>query len=241
MNNGNIRKEMKYIIDKEMFDELIVDLSEYLVPSDFFKQRIHNIYYDNDHNGIIMKSKESKNFKEKLRIRTYEHDGVMVNDAYIELKKKYNGITYKRRIKTTNVAVKQMFDDDLLLPIVDDSQIKSEVLHFINKNQCRPKLYLSYYRTAYVCKDESDMRITFDSNILTRRKNLSLGTNDDDILYADNKFVIMEVKVNGSFPLWFVDALNNHGLCPTSYSKYATILASGILSVEHLDDDYYNM
>lgn len=232
MNNGNIRKEMKYIINKEISKNLIEEINNYVKPSDFFFQRIHNVYYDNDYYGVISRSKNSSEFKEKLRIRTYEMPSGFVKDAYVELKKKFKGITYKRRIKLKLNIVEEMFEKNDLFPVMPDGQIKQEVVYFQQKTKCFPKVYISYNRHAYVCSDGSDMRITFDSDIFTREKNLSLKTNEEDILFGHEELVIMEVKVNGSMPIWFTNVLNKYSICPTSYSKYAKIIASDILELD---------
>lgn len=61
---------------------------------------ICNIYYDTGDWRLIRKSLEKTVYKEKLRIRSY---GVPTGDdkVFVELKKKYDGVVYKRRVAMT--------------------------------------------------------------------------------------------------------------------------------------------
>lgn len=61
---------------------------------------ICNIYYDTGDWRLIRKSLEKPVYKEKLRVRSY---GVPTGDdkVFVELKKKYDGVVYKRRVAMT--------------------------------------------------------------------------------------------------------------------------------------------
>lgn len=61
---------------------------------------ICNIYYDTGDWRLICKSLEKPVYKEKLRVRSY---GVPTGDdkVFVELKKKYDGMVYKRRVAMT--------------------------------------------------------------------------------------------------------------------------------------------
>jgi len=58
---------------------------------------ICTIYYDTEDFAIIRHSLDKPKFKEKLRLRSYGTPGE-TDTVYLELKKKLDGVTYKRRM-----------------------------------------------------------------------------------------------------------------------------------------------
>lgn len=58
---------------------------------------ITSLYFDTDHYDLIRTSLEKPGFKEKLRLRCYGQPA-REDDVYLELKKKFDGVVYKRRI-----------------------------------------------------------------------------------------------------------------------------------------------
>ena len=65
----------------------------------FGSYTICNIYYDTPDWRLIRASLEKPAYKEKLRVRSY---GVPTETdrVFVELKKKFDGVVYKRRITT---------------------------------------------------------------------------------------------------------------------------------------------
>ena len=68
-----------------------------MIPDEYGESTICNIYYDTADYRLIRASLEKPAYKEKLRLRSY---GVTEpgGKVFLELKKKYKGIVYKRRI-----------------------------------------------------------------------------------------------------------------------------------------------
>lgn len=65
-------------------------------PDAFGAYTICNIYYDTADYRLIRASLDKPVYKEKLRLRSYGTPGE--NDrVFIELKKKFDGVVYKRR------------------------------------------------------------------------------------------------------------------------------------------------
>ena len=66
-------------------------------PDEYGHSTICNIYFDTPNYLLARLSGEKPVYKEKLRLRTY---GVpkAESPSFVELKKKYQGIVYKRRI-----------------------------------------------------------------------------------------------------------------------------------------------
>ena len=70
--------------------------------------------------------------------------------------------------------------------------------------------------------DGSDLRVTFDENILARRDELSLSRDVWGESLIDDEQVLMEIKTSGGIPLWLTKVLTQEKLYKISFSKYGT-------------------
>jgi VTC domain. len=101
-----------------------------------------------------------------------------------------------------------------------DKQVLNEIKYYLSHTPVYPKVFISYERNAFFAKDNPDFRVTFDSQVLTRRNNLYLedGGFGDDVV-GKGKY-LMEVKILGAIPLWFTSILSELEIYPTHFSKY---------------------
>lgn len=92
------RTEMKYRLTADQLKRLRPVLQAHLAPTDFADATVRSLYYDTPSNDLIARSVDAPLYKEKLRLRVYGdgHDPAM--PAFVEIKKKFKGIVYKRRI-----------------------------------------------------------------------------------------------------------------------------------------------
>lgn len=92
------RTEKKYVISTKQKEQLLSEIINKIYPDEYGATTIQSIYWDTDNFRLIRASMSKPIYKEKLRIRAYGQ--VKPNDSvFVELKKKYAGITYKRREK----------------------------------------------------------------------------------------------------------------------------------------------
>ena len=90
------RYEYKYLLDVSSKAKLLEVLDGHMKLDEYGRTTIRNVYYDTPDYALIRKSLEKPVYKEKLRVRSYSK--VTENDnVYVEIKKKYMGIVYKRR------------------------------------------------------------------------------------------------------------------------------------------------
>lgn len=165
-------------------------LSDKVEKDVFYKSTIYNVYYDTDNFELIRKSIERPIYKEKLRIRSYDKP-TLDSSVYVELKKKYDHIVYKRREK---IAYKYILNNSFLECV--ETQIDKEIKYFNDfYGGLPPKMFLSYEREAYYFKDDKQIRITFDTNIKYRTENVNLLPSISDIKLLPNNLVLMELKV----------------------------------------------
>ena len=213
------RHEMKYIITTEQLELLKQAFSEHMIADEHGKSTICSLYFDTPSFQLIRRSIEKPIYKEKLRLRSY---GVANEDTkvFVELKKKYKKVVYKRRITLPEPKAMQYL---LTGEIEKHSQITDEIDYFKSIYPgIAPAMLLSYEREAYYHKDDHDFRVTFDSNVLWRDYDLSLskGIYGNAILQPNQ--ILMEVKTKDAIPLWMVDILSKEHIYKQSFSKYGT-------------------
>ena len=157
------RFEMKYLLTKEEKEEVLSVLKTKMKLDKYGRTTIRNIYFDTDTYRLIRRSIEKPVYKEKLRLRSYQ--SVKPEDeVFIELKKKYKSVVYKRRLSLPERQTMDAFLKNTPLPV--ESQIVKEIEYFREFYQdLKPKVFLSYEREAYYALDGSDFRVTFDENI----------------------------------------------------------------------------
>ena len=220
------RVEKKYILTREKYNLLLEAIEPHMCADSYGKHTIGNIYYDTDTYELIRHSIEKPKYKEKLRLRSY---GVPMEDSkvYLEIKKKYDGIVYKRRISLT-LAEAEAYLNEGMRP-EKDSQILREIDYFISFYQPKPKIYLAYDRIAYYGKEDEEIRITFDHNIRSRENALSLGVGDQGTPLLEDDQYLMEIKVPGAMPVWLADILSELEVYPSSFSKYGNVYKTSIL------------
>ena len=214
------RVEQKYLLTKEQYFKLQDIMEEYFEKDKFYKTTIYNIYFDNDNNDLIINSIEKPMYKEKIRLRSYGEPSIN-SVVFFEMKQKYKGIVYKRRI---NLTLKQYlkYMKRNIFPS-GDVQIMKEIDYCIKYYKLRPYIFVGYDRLSYYLKEDKNFRVTFDSNLRSRTSDLKLKDTKDNSLYFDDNMYIMEVKSLYGLPLWFTRFLSNNGIFPTSFSKVGNI------------------
>lgn len=213
------RYELKFLLTAEQKARLLPEIEKHMQLDKYGRTLIKNLYFDTDTYRLIRRSLEKPDYKEKLRIRSYGNTNPD-SRVFVELKKKYNGVVYKRRIPMAEQEAMAWFCGWRKAP---ETQIAREIRYFISYYETlRPTVFLSYEREAYFAKDGSDLRLTFDDNILCRQEDLSLcAENYGEALLPPGQ-VLMEVKCPGGIPLWLTSLLSGEKLYKTSFSKYGT-------------------
>ena len=213
------RYEIKYMLTHKQKQELCRLMENEMIADQHGKSTVQSLYFDTPDYLLIRRSLDKPYYKEKLRLRSY---GVANEDSsvFIELKKKYDSVVYKRRIGMTEQEANAYL---LQHKPIADSQIAHEIDYCMKYyHDLTPKVLLSYEREAFYHKTDRNLRITFDENILWRDYDVDLKTGiyGTPILHDDQ--VLMEVKTAGAMPLWLVKFLSTNRIYKTSFSKYGT-------------------
>jgi SPX domain protein involved in polyphosphate accumulation len=232
------RYEKKYLLNKATYENLLNRLKEKMYDDPNSKDEFYticNLYYDTPTNELIRKSIEKPVYKEKLRLRSYGVPG-LEEKVYLELKKKYKGVVYKRRI-VLPLQDAYTFLENKEIPQNKgiNSQIAREVQYFLEMYPLEPKVYLSYERKALFAKEEKELRITFDKNIITRRNDLKLEKGNLGEKLLREGYVLMEIKAPMAMPLWLCDIISELKIYPVSFSKYGNEYKKKIIQEGELE------
>lgn len=92
------RYELKYLLSVEQVARLRQAMQDHMALDRYGRTTVRNIYFDTDNYQLIRRSIEKPVYKEKLRLRSYGQ-AAPESPVFVELKKKYKGVVYKRRIR----------------------------------------------------------------------------------------------------------------------------------------------
>ena len=218
------RYEIKFMVPRARLKKIQMNMASHMIPDIHGQSTIYSLYFDTPDHLLVSRSLEHPVYKEKLRLRSYGKC-TPASQVFLELKKKYDSVVYKRRVSMTEADAEKYlyFSIPFQGENYTDRQIFQEIDYARNLYQdLAPSILLTYHRMAFYDRENADFRVTFDQNILWRDYDLSLckGIYGKELLPRDT--VLMEVKSAGAIPLWFVDILSENHLYKQNFSKYGT-------------------
>lgn len=215
------RYEKKYMLTPDQYQRVLWGLRPFVRADRYSNYAISSLYYDTEDFRLIRTSLEKPVYKEKLRMRAYgvpgDHDRV-----FVELKKKYQGVVYKRRVALEAAEAVRFVDGGIPPMDAAQGQICREIEFFLDSYHPRARVFLAYDREAWQGIENPDLRVTFDTNLRWRDTALDLraGGYGSPILPPDH--ILMEVKIPGAAPVWLARLFSDLEIFPTSFSKYGT-------------------
>jgi SPX domain protein involved in polyphosphate accumulation len=240
MQNIFRRREKKYLITSEQGATLQTLIACHTTVDQQGEYLIRDLYYDTANWDIIYKSTEKPSYKEKLRLRLY---GEYNSDSqgFLEMKRKYDGIVYKRRIA---FPLDELKDRSIRETVsADDSQISREIGYFLQINPVSEKIHIAYKRTAYNGIEDKCLRITFDRDIVfhlcSLNSNYFSEYNDCQIegrQIIEQNQMLMEIKTEDAIPLWLTRTLSENNIFPVSFSKFGVCYARYISKLQGLQE-----
>ncbi len=222
------RYEKKYLLTEAQYTQVIEAIREKMVPDAHARYSIKNIYFDTEDYDLIRTSVDGADYKEKLRLRAYGTWDRNKNDrVFLEIKKKYDGIVYKRRIGMSFLdAMFYVFSGERPEGLTELET--SEFDFFLKRHHIVNRTFLTYDREAYAAADGGELRITFDTNIRYQTADFSF-----DEKQASEQVpvmgVLMEIKNPMSMPLWVAQMLSRLEIRPYSFSKYGSVYKNDII------------
>ena len=213
------RYELKYYLSKDQLIYFQKEIARYMKVDKYWLTSIASLYFDTPTYSLINKSIEKPYFKEKIRLRSYGLANI-TSPTYLEVKRKCEGIVYKRRVRLLEDEAYSLIKDK---ESKNDDQIARELEFFMNNySNLEAKYLIIYDRLAYY-QDNSD---------------LNLHTSLEGIPLFKEEGAILEIKVQHSVPLWLVEILTKGHIYQTSISKVGVAhkleLAKAHKEVNHL-------
>ncbi|MFZ4451131.1 polyphosphate polymerase domain-containing protein [Salibacterium aidingense] len=226
------RFEVKYLLPFSKYQEIAAILSSNnkmrydQYGDEAGRYNIVSLYFDSDDNKIYYETRNKLNFRQKLRLRIYDQ-ATPASTSFFEIKQKFNNVVNKRR---TGLQLANAYDylkhaqSPLALGDYDSSnpQIMNEVETFRSLYGLKPRVVVSYDRQAFHGLEDSDLRVTFDYNLMARDHNLRIEDGPEGTHFVDPNLVVMEVKVSQSVPFWLARLLSDMECSRQSVSKFCT-------------------
>ena len=218
------RVEIKFILNDRQTEAVKRAFSGKMQADEYGKTRICNVYYDTPNFRLIRKSIEQPVYKEKLRVRSYGTPKAGDN-VFIELKKKYDGVVYKRREMLPLERAEKLAGGEGKIACDEKdeklTQVEREIKYFSKfYGSLRPAVYLAYLREAFFGVADPNLRITFDTDILWRDENADLTKGVYGTPVLPRGKTLMEIKTDKALPLWLARVLSEEKIYKTSFSKY---------------------
>lgn len=221
------RYELKYMLTQEQKKKVLAAMAPHMALDKFGRTTIRNLYFDTNNYRLIRHSIEKPAYKEKLRIRSYGR-ATSGSTVFVELKKKYRHIVYKRRVSVPEKEATEWLCGGHRCDT--DTQISEEIDYFMDYYETlHPVVFLTYEREAFYSRDNSDFRVTFDDTVLCRQEELSFESEIYGTPLLPEGMVLMEIKCSGGIPLWMARVLSAEQIYKTSFSKYGTAYQTMIL------------
>ncbi len=150
------RYEKKYLVSAARYAELRAVIDQHTHPDEFGRSTICNLYFDTPDYRLIRSSIEKPVYKEKLRLRCYgtPHDDTV---AFLEIKKKYNGLVSKRRVAAPLADIMAYLQNGTL--DCTDPQILAEIdRFFVTYPGLAPRAFIASDRIALFGDEDWDLR-----------------------------------------------------------------------------------
>jgi SPX domain protein involved in polyphosphate accumulation len=225
MESSFRRIENKYLLTDEQKEIILKRLAEKMSLDAYCSANgryvVHNIYFDDEGDDVILRSLSSPLYKDKLRLRSY---GGASPVYFLEIKRKFQSDVYKRRVTLTAHECED-FLKQRRLPANSGEYchdfILKEIAAFLREYpMISPKVVLQYERVAFINRpSEAYLRATVDSSITARRRDFDINKlGGEDILGP--RVSLLEIKISQSIPKWLSDLLNEAGTHRVGFSKY---------------------
>lgn len=221
------RYEVKFLLTPQQKRAVLAAMQGHMQLDQYGRTTIRNLYFDTDNYRLIRRSLERSVYKEKLRIRSYR-PAEADEPVFVELKKKYQDVVYKRRILLRQSSAIECLSKGIDLPI--ESQIANEINYFRRYYQSlAPKVFLAYEREAFYAAGGGEFRVTMDENIFYRCEALSLAAPVYGTPLLPKGGTLMEIKTPEAIPLWMTQCLSSEKIFKTSFSKYGAAYTDMLL------------
>jgi hypothetical protein len=224
------RHEFKYVISEDTAQEVLKTIQPHMKrdrhTDEAAHYRISSLYFDTAENLFHEEYLREEQFRQKLRLRVYNHP-TLLDPCFFEIKKKLEGNVNKRRARLTLGAAYAWLEGRMAMPELSEAfPLEAPILREINflreHYRLQPRVVISYLRQAHVGIFDENLRVTMDRQLTQRTTHLHLHETAAASLYLPMDRVVLEVKSNGAVPLWLARMLSQFSCRKQAFSKYST-------------------
>lgn len=221
------RFEQKYLVRVDDAQALAEELAGYAEPdphSGTEGYSIHSQYWDSPELRFFWEKLDGQKFRRKLRLRRYAQG----DEAFVEIKQRIDRSVQKRRARRTVAELVALFDAgaiDAELERAETDPVVREALVLCREHRLAPKVAVSYRRSAWFARFESDLRITLDTRLMYDASALDLARPfETGSWILPPELAVLELKYNQRVPLWLVALAKKHSLQLVRFSKYCAAI-----------------
>jgi hypothetical protein len=225
------RYELKYLINEvetaaiERYVQPFLEYDRYSKLQRGGYYSISSLYLDSPDLQLCRETLTGQKNRFKLRIRSYTDEPEY--PRFFETKRRVNRVILKSRARVTDDDVPMLLKGSLLRPHsyhTDEAALNQFQLYVATIN-AGPMVLVRYLRKAYESTSENRVRVTFDRELcykVTDEPRVRLGGTGWQHNTVTDRYVILEIKFTGTYPLWLSRMVAHLNLEIGSMSKYAT-------------------
>ena len=227
-----LRYEFKYVLSKDLRNEIEEELLHFMEFDPFVKKvennkyNVRSLYFDDPFDSFYHEKIDGLMHRTKFRIRTYSYSYDENIPIFLELKGRYNNFIFKHRTHLQDNSYFKLIkkinfyqsNNDIFINYKKDNIINRFIYDYYKK-KIKPCLLIDYKRRPYISKYDYNFRLTFDEEIKAyKTKELFNNSNfKRDILPT---YTILEIKFPKHIPAWFHRIIKTYELNRYSFSKY---------------------
>ena len=221
MNTNLVRRsERKFVIGKAQAERLFLRLRDAL-PGDpyagYAPYHVRSLYFDSFRNGDYSDKLAGIRDRKKIRMRIYDENPDPIK---FELKEKTGDMQQKHSFTVSRALAEELTRGEYRGLLREEVPELEQIYYMMVKEVYRPKCVVEYERRAFAVPT-NDIRITFDTKIMTSEGNLDLFAPRSFFRPADvEDLVVLEVKYNHFLLSYVKSLLASTQLDERSYSKY---------------------
>jgi hypothetical protein len=220
------RRELKFVVHHSAKELILERWRRYLVKAPFTNQYavtpILSQYYDSPDLCFYREKLDGVGVRNKVRLRVYDREFRTGATAFLEIKHRDNDLVKKFRYKIEDFHPAYL---DLAGWLPTRLELEGAFQMIFERHRLRPSAQVYYQREAYEGLVESDVRVTFDTNLIglypgERLTNRMLR--DPSRQLMPDTLAILEVKSTHGIPNWLREGVLAAELQVATIPKYIT-------------------
>lgn len=216
------RFELKYICTISVAEKLKQELSKFIKHDTNQSYLNYSIYFDSPNFTFYREKQQGLEQRLKPRLRTHLNFNSNKNSQwYFEIKERLDKIIFKNR----EIVDEKILKETLHGKFTNLKKIKENNMHYFSliKNCLNPVVNTLYKREAFVSKDTTNFRLTFDNsitgNIICTKK-----ISKDREYILDPRLTLVELKFHKNVPNYVLNVFMKLNIKNINFSKYGRAL-----------------